>query len=278
MKKLISVLLTTAMLISILSVGTSAANVIEGSVSTEIISPENPAHPYLPEPGPNEPNWGSGYNSTHQFITGNAINLIRNAVSSYPLSSYTTTLKTQSDWPDSSDESKSRGENDAGLFLGHFYDPTTGKTWDDSTSPNAKIRLTNNYQRAVSAYKAGNKANAMSYLAFALHYAADLSTPHHAANVTATNASGNHTAYENWVKNNQNSYVETSLSASTLTWAKNTSIGDMGHNFAVNARTQINNAMSSSTFATAASNTLPKAQRNCAAVIYKFLVDVGAVS
>ena len=30
--------------------------------------------------------------------------------------------------------------------------------------------------------------------------------------------------------------------------------------------------------ATAASNTLPKAQRNCAAVIYKFLVDVGAVS
>ena len=75
MKKLISVLLTTAMLISILSVGTSAANVIEGSVSTEIISPENPAHPYLLEPGPNEPNWGSGYNSTHQFITGNAIKL-----------------------------------------------------------------------------------------------------------------------------------------------------------------------------------------------------------
>ena len=125
MKKLISVLLTTAMLISILSVGTSAANVIEGSVSTEIISPENPAHPYLPEPGPNEPNWGSGYNSPHQFITGNAINLIRNAVSSYPLSSYTTTLKTQSDWPDSSDESKSRGVQRAILTV---VESTSDKT------------------------------------------------------------------------------------------------------------------------------------------------------
>lgn len=62
-----------------------------------------------------------------------------------------------------------------------------------------------------------------------------------------------------------------------LSWAKRTSISDMGHNFAVNAKAQINNALSSNTYATATRNALPKAQRNCAVVIYKFLVDVGAV-
>lgn len=44
------------------------------------------------------PNWSSGgvlgLNSTHSFITQNAINLVKNNVSGYPLSSYTTTLVT----------------------------------------------------------------------------------------------------------------------------------------------------------------------------------------
>ena len=235
--------------------------------------PENPIHPYSDKDTSIHPNWSSGINSTHQFITGNAINLIRNAVSSYPLASYTSALKTRSDWPD--DSQKSQGENDNGLFLGHFYDPSTGKTYDNSSSPTAKTRLVNRYQLAVSQYKAGNKDTAMTHLAFALHYAADLSTPHHAANKTALNS--NHTKYEKWVKDHQNNYVATSLSSSTLSLAKSTSIGDMGHNFAVNAKAQINNALNDSTFGVATQNALPKAQRNCAAVIYKFLVDVGAV-
>lgn len=236
--------------------------------------PDNPIHPYSDTDPSIQPYWSSFYPSTHQFITNNAINLVRNAVSSYPLNSYTSALKTRSDWPDSSLDSQ--GENDNGLFIGHFYDPSTGKTYDGSYSPTAKTRLVNRYQLAVSQYKAGNRDTAMTHLAFALHYAADLSTPHHAANKTA--ADSNHSHYESWVKSNQASYVETSLSSSTFTWARSTSIGDMGHNFAVNAKAQINNALNTATYATATQNTLPKAQRNCAAVIYKFLVDVGAVN
>lgn len=51
----------------------------------------------------------------------------------------------------------------------------------------------------------------------------------------------------------------------------------MGHNFAVNAKEQIGNAKIRAKFATATANALPKAQRNCAAILYKFLIDVGAV-
>lgn len=252
-------------------VGGTDAEVNPGMIYTL----ENPAHPYIDVPGTYEPSWSSGVNSTHQFITGNAINLIKKAVSSYPLTSYTSTLKTKSDAPDSASESISKGENDAGTFLGHFYDPATGKTWDGSTAPTAKTRLVNHYQTAVSRYKAGNISAAMESLGFALHYAADLSTPHHAANITAPTQ--NHIEYEAWVASNQNNYVATSLSSSTFTWAKNTSVSDMGHNFAVNAKEQIGNAKIRAKFATATANALPKAQRNCAAILYKFLIDVGAV-
>lgn len=270
-KKMLSIALALCLALS-LAIPVCAAEITE----EPMITPSSPIHPYSNPPiDTNDPNWSSGYPSTHQFITENAIKLVRNVVSSYPLTSYTSTLKTQSDWPDSSIESYSMGENDNGLFLGHFYDPDTRTTYDGSSSPTAKVRLVNHYQAAVSRYKAGNKSSAMTSLAFALHYAADLSTPHHAANKTAANS--NHVAYENWVKNNQNSYIETSLSSDALSWAKRTSISDMGHNFAVNAKAQINNALSSNTYATATRNALPKAQRNCAVVIYKFLVDVGAV-
>lgn len=271
-KRMMSLALALCLALS-LAVPVCAADV---SDETTII-PLSPIHPYSDlSSDTDDPNWSSGYPSTHQFITENAIKLVRNVVSSYPLTSYTSTLKTQSDWPDSSVESQSMGENDNLLFFGHFYDPDTGTTYDGSSSPTAKTRLVNHYQKAVSRYKAGNKSSAMTSLAFALHYAADLSTPHHAANKTIANS--NHFHYEDWVKNNQNSYIETSLSSDALAWAKSTSIGDMGHNFAINAKAQINNALSSSTYAIATRNALPKAQRNCAVVIYKFLVDVGAAT
>lgn len=277
MRRLLSISLALCLMFACATFASAEVGGTDAEVNPGMIyTPENPAHPYIDVPGTYEPSWSSGVNSTHQFITGNAINLVKSAVSSYPLTSYTSTLKTKSDAPDSSLESVGHGENDNGLFLGHFYDPDTGKTWDGSTAPTAKSRLVNHYQTAVSRYKAGNITAAMESLGFALHYAADLSTPHHAANVTA-GLTGNHAQYEKWVRDNQSKYAATTLSSSTLTWARNTSVSNMGHNFAVNAKAQINNAKVEATFATAASNTLPKAQRNCAAILYKFLIDVGAI-
>lgn len=234
-----------------------------------------PAHPYAPSPGDtDDPDWTSGgSDSTHQFITANAITIVRNAYPSSPLSSYASTLKTYSDYPDTS----ASGQTDNGTFIGHFYDPDTGRTWTGVTNPTAKARLIWWYNDAVSQYKAGNTSTAMQSLGCALHYAADLSTPHHAANKTAlTNTM--HMEFENYARANKSSYAVTSTSSSTFTWAKSTSIGDMGHNFAVNAKAEIDLAMDGTKFPEATQNSLPKAQRNCAAVLYKFLVDVGKLS
>lgn len=130
--------------------------------------------------------------------------------------------------------------------------------------------------RAVTEYKTGDFGVSMHYLGRALHYAADLSQPHHAANKTALNS--NHTDYEAWAQNNQYSYAVNTMPSSLYTWARNTNIYDMGHNFAANAKMYIDQALNTATYASATSNTLPKAQRNCASVIYKFMIDVGLVS
>ena len=115
-KRMISLALALCLALS-LAVPVCAADVSDETT----ITPLSPIHPYSDLPSDtDDPNWSSFSPSTHQFITENAIKLVRNVVSSYPLTSYTSMLKTQSDWPDSSIESQSMGENDNSLFFGHF--------------------------------------------------------------------------------------------------------------------------------------------------------------
>lgn len=224
------------------------------------------------DPDADSPNWsGKGSNSTHQFIVEKAVAILNRDFSGLPVSNYGMVLKTGADWPDAS-------QTDNGTFAGHFYDPDTGRTHTSMITVTAKDRLDEWYTDAVSMYKSGDTVTGMSYLGRALHYAADLSTPHHAANKVAFVS--NHTTYENWVKNNQTKYIETSTPSSTYTWARNTSVESMGHNFAVNAKSQIGNADSGTTrgYEAATSIALPKAQRNSVAILYKFCVDVGLIA
>ncbi len=161
------------------------------------------------------------HQSTHGFITDKAIAIMTRDLSYFPLSGYTATLRNASDWPDSN-------ENENGLFIGHFYDPDTGKSIFQYTSPTARTRLVSWYNNAVSQYRAGNISMAMTYLGRALHYAEDLSTPHHAANLAAY--ASYHLEYEQWVQEHQTNYIELNAPAATYNWARRTSISDMGHN------------------------------------------------
>ena len=253
-----------------------ATEIVDISDITDLDGPPDLYHPILqiPNPDVDSPNWSSGalsvHQSTHQFIVDKAIAILNKDFSGLPLNNYTATLRAGADWPD-------QEERDGITFKGHFYDPDTGANWLNETSPTAQTRLIYWYNQAVSKYKAGETTTGMSYLGRALHYAADLSTPHHAANKTAVNSY--HKEYEQWAQEHQTSYVATSASSSTYTWAKNTSVGDMGHNFAVNAKSLINdaNSMSESRYATATATALPKAQRNCVGIMYKFCVTVGLI-
>ncbi len=266
-KRMISLALALCLALSL------AVPVCAADVSEEItITPSGPIHNYAPWPGDSaDPNWSSGSDSTHQFITANAITIVKNSYPTYPLSSYTSTLKLYSDYPDTSES----GQTDH-AFAGHFYNPDTGRTLLGATSPTAKARLTWWYNNAVSEYRAGRTSSAMESLGCALHYAADLSTPHHAA--CRTYMDSLHLEFENYARAHKSEYAVTSASSDTFAWAKRTSIGDMGHNFAVNAKPVFSIANDATRFPEGTQLSLPKAQRNCAGVLYKFLVDVGRLS
>jgi phospholipase C len=90
---------------------------------------------------------------------------------------YSSILLSNSDWPD-------RYENDFRLYLGHFYDPNTGKTLYGFPRPTAMSRFLDHTQKAKK-YYAKNKNASMQELGRALHYLADINMPHHAALLTA---------------------------------------------------------------------------------------------
>ena len=253
------------------AVGPTDMGSIGSSGDVGVIEPPDKYHAPPPSYDPNvdSPNWSSGSGSTHQFIVEKSVAILNRSFYGPPVSNYGMVLKAGADWPDTS-------ESDGITFAGHFYDPDKQASYTGNTS--AKDRLVGWYTKAVSTYKSGDTVTGMSYLGRALHYAADLSTPHHAANKIALGS--HHTAYEDWARNNQTKYVVSSTTSSTYTWARNTTVANMGHNFAINAKALINDANSGteSGYAAATAIALPKAQRNCAAILYKFCVDVGLIA
>lgn len=226
-----------------------------------------PAHTFSDEDGER---WGSGSNSTHQYLVGKAITIVNNYSYTPFLTNNAASIKSWADYPDTYDS----GQTDGITFAGHFYSPITGTTYLGGFA-SAKDRLVWWFNDAVSKYNSGQTSNAVKSLGCALHYAADLSEPHHAALQTAANPLYKHTEFEAWVKNNHSSWSVITMPSSSFTWACNTGIADMGHNFALNAEPYASYANNTSTFMTAGNNTMPKAQKNCAAVIYKFLLNVG---
>lgn len=70
-EKMLSIALALCLALS-LAIPVCAAEITE----EPMITPSNPAHPYAPSPDNTaDPNWTSGSNSTHQFITANAITI-----------------------------------------------------------------------------------------------------------------------------------------------------------------------------------------------------------
>ena len=242
------------------------------TTTTDVIYETAPAHTFAPSPTDASAGlqWSSNSGSTHQYITGKAITIVNNYVNVPFLTNNTQSLKSWSDYPDQQES----GQTDGITFAGHFYNPNTGTTYLGGYA-SAKDRLVWWFNEAVNKYNAGQTSAAVKALGCTLHYAADLSEPHHAALQTAAQLQYKHTEYENWVRNNQTRYSVITMPSSSFTWARNTGIADMGHNFAVNALPWASYANNPSTFSDATNNTLPKAQKNCAAVIYKFLLSVG---
>jgi phospholipase C len=156
--------------------------------------------------------WASGgVNHTHQYLTSRALTTLKNDkgdTTADLLIKYAGILLSNSDWPDSY-------EKDFGLYLGHFYNPVTGRTLFGLSKPTAMTRFLEHTQKAAT-YYAKNKNVSMQELGRALHYLADINTPHHAALLTALNS--NHTAFERLVDSTRLDYsVDTTDKYSGIT-------------------------------------------------------------
>lgn len=223
--------------------------------------------------------WASGgVNHTHQYLTSRALTILRNDKGDKTanlLSRYATTLLANSDWPDTN-------ENDWGFYLGHFYDPVSGKTILGFNSPTAMSRFLVHAQNAKK-YYAKNKTASMQELGRALHYLSDINVPHHAALLTALNS--NHTTFENWVDANRANYVVNNTnfySGLTSADAKTNFTGyckEIINLSAYHALDHVSEATSDSldNKEIAAKATMDYSQEIMAAFLYNFLRSVGSV-
>ncbi len=94
------------------------------------------------------------------------------------------------------------------MFVGHFYNPTTGKNWLGGTENTARNNAQDRYNTAVAYACAGNMEKAYEYLGRCLHYIQDLNVPHHSANVTTVNPGSTHSAFEQYAENNFDACME----------------------------------------------------------------------
>lgn len=215
-----------------------------------------------------EPQWkGGGRTYTHQYITRVALIILSNDLVSNPLNSYTTALAEASDLPD-------KDENDY-AFSWHFYDPDTGKNYNGG-SDTALSKLIEHYNQAVRLYNNNNVTDAIEELGRACHYVEDLSEPHHASNKVAVVSK--HTQFEEFCNTNRSSYGVTTMGTDSYNYGRNNSVYTIGRNFAIYAKSKINLAENTNTFAAAAEATIPKAQKNTACLLYKFMIDTGLVN
>ncbi len=233
----------------------------------------------LPASGEITPQWASGgIDHTHQFLTAQALEILYADKSSKVaslLTLYASDLLTGSDWPDTS-------ENDSGLYISHFYDPYTGRTFIAGWTT-ALNRFTTHANNAKK-YYAKNKSLAMQELGRALHYLADINEPHHAALMGITT---NHAAYENWVDiyrtdfkvTSSTMYTSINIDAKRYYTAYCTALFQSA---AKNAYTWADAVSASDSYPSdvwraSAADTLSYAQQSMAAFLYNFLYSVGAI-
>ncbi len=215
-----------------------------------------------------DPLWLSGgTNYTHQYITSTALSILAKDKNISQFKTYSDTILMGSDKPDEDETSEA--------FAGHFYNPYTGKNYLGNANNTALTNFSKHYSTAVSQYKSRSYNSAFDELGRALHYLQDVSEPHHASNLIAVIT--NHGDFEEYANENRTKYSTYTLPASSYDYALNTDYRDMLANCAYFAYDYKEQCQNTSSYATTLSATLKQAQRNSAAILWKFANDAGIV-
>ncbi len=164
-----------------------------------------------------------------------------------------------------------RDEVGTPVFVGHFYDPDTGKNYANSTSNTAKTNAQAQYNMAVAAANRGDMNAAYEHIGRCLHYVQDVNVPHHSANIVAPS----HKLFEKYAFNNQESYLSEyeSISNGNYTNAVNMNVGEITHLAASNSKpmsSQVNNILNQSMWNHVAGACMRNSARYSAMVLYRF--------
>ncbi|BCJ94797.1 hypothetical protein acsn021_23660 [Anaerocolumna cellulosilytica] len=213
-----------------------------------------------------------GNDHTHQYIVASALTILYRDQGNSVMNSEANALEmmANTDWPD-----KLGNETDYGTFAGHFYNPKTGVNWLGQSSPTAKTRAVEYFNRAVASYNAGNVTEAFKYIGRGTHYVSDVNVPHHASNLTALNS--NHSEFEKYVDVNRTSFYinGNTLANGIYQTAVNSSVGDLIHGAALKSYALVEQAQQKDTYESAARQSVQNAITTVAQYLYKFGKTVG---
>lgn len=243
-----------------------------------------------------QPLWSSDYDgdevdmNCHEGITAagaliylGAINVLFNGGKiGYTLSDLTI-LSKESEKPDAEVASGLT------LFAGHFYDPDTGTNYSGHSTNTAKSNADYHYIMAINEYKSGNRTNAITQLAYSLHFLQDAGEPHHASNLIALpginpeSGTLNHAKFEEraskllYEKGFDMEDIEYSLEF--YNDCTKYSIGQIVHNTAVTAKSFKDMAISENLARQdlAAYLLMYKSAMDTSGVLYKFAKAVGMI-
>lgn len=213
-----------------------------------------------------------GIDHTHQYIVASALKILFQDKGNTLMNNEANALKlmANTDWPD-----KLGNETDYGTFAGHFYHPKKGTNWLGQSSPTARTRAVEYFNRAVASYNAGNITDAFKYIGRGTHYVSDVNVPHHAANLTALNS--NHSDFEKYVDMNRTAFYisDNTLDDSTYQTAIKNSVSDLIQSAALKAYALSDIAQEKSTYELSARQSVQNAITTVVQYLYKFGKTVG---
>lgn len=159
-------------------------------------------------------------------------------------------------------------------FAGHFYDPTTQKSFTGSTSNTARTNAAKHYDTAIKLSKKGVQVEDIyEELGRCLHYIQDASEPHHATNIRWPDKS--HGEFEDYAAANIETYLGNyqTIPGSFYTQALKNSTGQLVNDAAAAAypyAQYVNDTSNKTQWNSVASTCTKIAARHSAMVLYKF--------
>lgn len=173
-------------------------------------------------------------------------------------------------------------KNEANIpaFVGHFYDPDTGKSYVLGSTITAKTNIKKYYDKAVKAIKSGNLDKGLKYFGYALHFLQDINQPHHAANIVVGEYNDVHKKFETYVDNRLDTIaspiIEDARTTMYYSWCMSKSVEEILIKCAHISKSKaslINDGNDSSNWLRVATEQLTNTYYYSAAFTYKFAKD-----